>query len=49
MKCNICHQDKSGIFCSCGYCKDCITKYGHDKCFNMEQKERKNKLREKKK
>ena len=43
MRCNICHQDKSCIFCACGYCKECINKYGHDKCSKMEQENRKKK------
>lgn len=33
-RCNICNEDTS-FTCICGYCLDCINKYGHDKCFDM--------------
>lgn len=43
MKCNVCGQDKSGIFCTCGYCQKCIDEFGHDKCFEIEQERRRQK------
>ena len=32
MKCAVCQKDKSGPFCLCGFCDDCIRTHGHDKC-----------------
>jgi hypothetical protein len=39
MKCKICHEDPSGISCQClcGYCKKCLDRYGHDKCWEIEK------------
>ena len=34
MICKVCGRDVTGI-CSCGYCIDCIKRYGHDECFNI--------------
>ena len=41
MKCNICQKSKTGAFCTCGYCMECVEKLGHDKCSRIEQERRK--------
>lgn len=38
MRCSICGQEKLGVFCACGYCKDCIKKFTHEGCHEIEQK-----------
>ena len=45
MRCPICKENKSGIYCACGYCRGCINEYGHDYCFELEQSERKEKCK----
>ena len=34
MKCAICEKDTRGS-CLCGFCIDCIKRYGHEKCAEM--------------
>lgn len=35
-KCKICQIDKQPT-CICGYCDDCVKKYGHDECAKIEK------------
>jgi hypothetical protein len=40
--CKICGKDSGmKIICICGYCFDCIKQYGHEKCHEIEQEEKK--------
>lgn len=37
-RCKVCKRDKQGC-CICGYCVDCLVRYGHEKCRKIEQRE----------
>lgn len=39
MVCPICKKDKR-VMCICGYCYECIEKYGHNKCKDIELERR---------
>lgn len=39
MICPICERE-SNVVCTCGFCKGCISQYGHDKCIKIEKEMR---------
>lgn len=45
MRCKICGEDRT-VICLCGYCQDCISRYGHEKCSEMLKEENKCKEKE---
>jgi hypothetical protein len=41
MKCVICGEDNDAIaHCICGYCQNCLDKYGHEGCRKMEREKK---------
>lgn len=38
MMCPICKKE-TRVVCACGFCPDCISKYGHDECSKMLKEE----------
>ncbi len=48
MKCRVCGEVKRGT-CICGYCLECIKKYGHIKCGDLAKENEDRKLTEREK
>lgn len=42
MRCKVCGKE-TRVICLCGFCPECINRFGHDECHNIvKQKEQEN-------
>ena len=42
MRCKVCGNIMNGkvAVCSCGYCKECLDRYGHEECERIEEEDK---------